>query len=231
MMRIHVFQHVPYEDAAFIAEWASNRGHDLSVTRFFEQPAFPSPGDFDWLVILGGPMGAMDDEAFPWLADERACIRQAIDAGKTVLGICLGAQIIAAVLGARVFRNAFREIGWYPVTFTMEGRRNGLFNSFPPIQQVFHWHSDTFELPEGATLIARSDASKNQAFVYGERVVGIQFHCELSADSVRLLIENCGNQIDNTPWVQRAEELLRHVDMVPRLNAFMESFLNRLENL
>jgi GMP synthase-like glutamine amidotransferase len=111
-MHIHYFQHDHFEDLGFIGEWAANHNFTTSVTRFDQKPEFPSHDDYDWLVILGGKMGVNDSAEFPWLTEEIAFIKQAIRKGKTVIGICLGSQLIATALGARVYRNTEPEIGF-----------------------------------------------------------------------------------------------------------------------
>jgi len=111
-LRIHYLQHVSFEGLGSIAEWVTSNGHELTSTQFFINSYLPEPADIDWLIIMGGPMGVYDEDKYEWLTAEKQFIKKAIDAGKTVIGICLGAQLIAKVLGAKVYPNQKRAIGW-----------------------------------------------------------------------------------------------------------------------
>lgn len=206
-MRIHCLQHVPFEGPANIADWAVRKGHDILVTAPYEGDPLPSPADFDRLVVMGGPMGAHDEAEHPWLAAEKVLLRESIDAGKSVVGVCLGAQLIAAALGARVYRNAHKEIGWMPVQLTEAGRASAIFGFLPQCLDVFHWHGDTFELPEGAVHLASSEACAHQAFLYDGRVLGLQFHLESTPASVRDIVANCADDITPGAHVQGAERM------------------------
>lgn len=207
-MRIQCLTHVHFEGPAGIEDWARSRGHDLDVTPMFSGSLPPKPGSYDWLVVMGGPMSVGDDDTYPWLADEKRTIRAAIDAGKRVLGVCLGAQLIAQVLGARVYRNPHPEIGWMPVELTPEALESPLLGFLPPSLQVFHWHGDTFDLPQGAIHLARSGACAHQAFSYAGRVLGLQFHLESTPASVRDIVAHCADEIRPAPYVQDAARML-----------------------
>jgi GMP synthase-like glutamine amidotransferase len=207
-MRIQCLTHVPFEGPAAIADWAQSRGHAIDVIPSYAGVAPSGPESYDWLVVMGGPMGVADEDAFPWLAPEKRVIRDAVDAGKTVVGVCLGAQLIAEVLGGQVYRNAHREIGWMPVELTPEGLESPLLDFLPPSLQVFHWHGDTFGLPPGAVHLARSGACAHQAFFYEGRVLGLQFHLESTPTSVRELVTHCADELRPGPFVQSAERML-----------------------
>lgn len=201
-MRLQVVQHVPFEDAGSIASWALGKGHDATAMLAGTAP-FPSPDDYDMLVVMGGPMGVHDVERHPWLEDEKRAIGEAIEAGRVVLGVCLGAQLVAAVLGAPVVRAEKREVGWYPVRLTDEARSLPLFKGAPRSFKAFHWHEDTFGIPEGATRIGESAACRNQGFLYGDRVLGLQFHLEVDAETVERFIDEYGAEPDGEGAVQR----------------------------
>src|SRR5450432_676556 len=144
--RIHFFQHVRFETPGMIAEWASEKEYVTGYSLFFEKEyQIPRIENIDWLVVMGGPMSVHDEEKLPWLKIEKEFIKKCIDANKTVVGICLGSQLIAEVLGAKVFKNAFTEIGIMPVEWTAEAGTSFLFNHFPKTQNVFHWHGETFD--------------------------------------------------------------------------------------
>lgn len=211
-IRIQFAQHVPFEDPGAILKWAESRGHDYAVTRLYAGEALPSPGSWDWLILMGGPMSVHDEDEFAWLKQEKAAVAGAISSGKVVIGFCLGAQLIAAALGAKVYPNDHKEIGWYPVQWT-PGSPAKLRLSLPPGElPVFHWHGETFDLPAGAALLASSAACRNQAFAYGESVFGFQFHLEMLQSNINAIIGNCGAELQHAPYIQRKEEILKESD-------------------
>jgi GMP synthase-like glutamine amidotransferase len=230
LMKIHYLQHVPFEDLANIEAWAKDRGHDLSKTLLFQEESPPKLSEFDWLIIMGGPMNIYEDDKYPWLVKEKTFIRQAIESDKIVLGICLGAQLIADVLGGKVHRNDYREIGWFPVRLTDEGAASRIFGVLPERFMAFHWHGDTFEIPPGAMRMAKSAECKNQAFMKG-KAIGLQFHLESSVESIDHLILNCADELTDGRFVQGPKELLSHRDRFPELKALMELFLDNLETV
>lgn len=205
-MRAHTLQHVPFEGLGSIAPWLAAAGYDITATRFFESAELPDVDEIDLLVVMGGPMSVNDEERFPWLAAEKRFIQAAIQAGKPVLGVCLGAQLIASAAGARVFANPQKEIGWFPV----EGIDSGSHMQFhfPPLTTVFHWHGETFDLPTGAVRLARSDACPNQAFQLGRSVIGLQFHLETTPASARDMVTNCHAELIPAEFVQSEEHIL-----------------------
>lgn len=207
-MRIHYLQHVSFEGLGNIEPWAIEQGHALSRTRFFADEPLPMVGDFDWLVILGGPMNVYEHDRYPWLTAEKAFISESIGADKRVLGICLGAQLIADVLGGPVGRNRHREIGWHDVELTASGRQSPLLAGLPERFTPFHWHGDTFAIPPGAEHLASSSACQNQAFQYGDRVLGVQFHLDYAPESVELMIRNCASDLAYNRYVQPPDVLL-----------------------
>lgn len=229
-LRIHYIQHVRFEGLGSIEPWAMARGHQLSVTRTFARDPFPSPEDYDWLIVMGGPMGAYDEDKHVWMAEEKSTIRAAIDAGKCVLGICLGSQLIADVLGARVYPGPEKEIGWLPITKSESGRAHPLFAAMPDPFTVFHWHGDTFDLPAGATLLASSAGTRHQAFIYGDRVVGLQFHLENSAETIAGMVEHGADELDTSHrYVQSADAIragLSHCEANVRV---LEALLLQME--
>jgi GMP synthase (glutamine-hydrolysing) len=226
-MKIHTLQHDAAEGPGHIEPWARGRGHTLSATQLFNDEPLPSPEDFDWLVVMGGPMNVYQTAEFPWLTREKRFIEAALHAKKTVVGMCLGAQLLADVLGARVRRNEHAEIGWFPVQLTPDGQRSTLLSSLPAEFTVLHWHGDTFELPRGATHLARSEACANQAFTYGPRALGLQFHLEFSSQSVRALLQE-DEQLGSGPYIQTAHELLTHDERFVQSNRMLDGILDRL---
>lgn len=226
-LRIHYFQHVPFEGLGSIEPWARARGHTLSVTRLFTDDPLPALDSFDWLIVMGGPMGVYEGARFPWLYGEVATIKAAIARGKRVLGICLGAQLIAAALEAAVYPAAEREIGWWPIEKTAAG---GLLAALPEGATVFHWHGDTFDIPAGAERLARSAGCANQAFSYGGRVLALQFHCEVTLDGMeQMLVEGGGELIEGRPYIQSAAAIRAGGAQVPANNAAMAALLDAIE--
>lgn len=229
-MRIHYLQHVPFEDLANIEVWADMKGHSVSGTSLSDGERLPAVSGFDWLIVMGGPMGVHDEERYPWLVREKEFISETIDAGKAVLGICLGAQLIADVLGADVRRNRHREIGWLPVSLTAEARRSRTFGKLPDRFMAFHWHGDTFDIPSRCMRTAESEGCENQAFeCNGGRVVGLQFHLESSPKSVWELIKNCGGDMVEGEYVQDAETMLSYDDGFREIRSTMTILLDSME--
>jgi GMP synthase-like glutamine amidotransferase len=199
-VRIHSLQHVPFENLASIGRWAERRGHSVSVSKLYAGDPLPDVESFDVLVVLGGPMNADDDAIHPWLAEEKRLIGQAIEAGRKTLGVCLGSQLIARVLGARVYPHEHKEIGWFPVNSTEAAKQAGWFadDAFP----AFHWHGDTFDLPDGAVLLATTEACRHQAFAWKDHVLGLQFHLEATTESVAEMLDHERDDLTAGPYVQ-----------------------------
>ncbi|MGZ3595178.1 MAG: type 1 glutamine amidotransferase [Syntrophales bacterium] len=230
-MRIHYFQHVPFEGLGSIEQWILGRRYHLTVTRLYQGDPMTEMEGFDLLVIMGGPMGVHDEDRFPWLAIEKRFIEKAMNEGKAVLGICLGAQLIADVLGAKVYPNRTREIGWFPIELTAAGRRSPLFGFLPERLEVFHWHGDTFDLPTGAVHIARSWACIHQAFAYNERIIGLQFHLESTLEGVEALIENCSEELADSRYIQASRQLKAHAQAFHVINRVMDELLSGIEKI
>ncbi len=209
-MRAHCFQHVPFEGLGSIGHWLEDAGYGLTVTRFFEQPELPAVEDVDLLVVMGGPMSANDQERYPWLVAEKVFIRAMIEADKPVLGVCLGAQLIASAMGAPVYPNPVKEIGWFPVESVPPDPLLASADTFrfPSVFKAFHWHGETFDLPSRGVRLASSPACANQAFQLGRAVIGLQFHLEVTPESVRQLVQHCGDELVEAPGIQPAAELL-----------------------
>lgn len=208
-MRIQIFQHVPFEGSAAISQWAAQKGYPIAKTHLYAQPELPAPDDFDWLIVLGGPMGANDDKRYPWLTQEKQLIEAAIRAEKKILGICLGAQLVARVLGADVRQNKHKEIGWFPLAFTDEALDSPLFKGFPRSLDVMHWHGDTFDLPPGYARIASSQACLNQGFMNPDGdILGLQFHMEWDREMAEILIKNCIEDLQDGSFIQNPTEIL-----------------------
>jgi GMP synthase-like glutamine amidotransferase len=207
-MRVHWLQHAEHEGLGCIEPWLRERGHRLRGTRLQRGEDLPAVDEFDWLIVMGGPMNIYEHDRHPWLTREKFLIRDACVMNKRVLGICLGSQLVADVLGGAVSQADEPEIGWFDVMLNDEARRSHLFNGFPEVFTAFHWHGDTFQLPPGATPLMSSQACARQAFSWGEgRVLGLQFHLEVELEDARRWLET--DAPEPRRFVQGAAEILR----------------------
>lgn len=227
-MKIHYFQHASFEEADYILDWAKANNHTLTNTLFFEEVhRIPSVDDIDGLIILGGPMNVYEEEKYPWLKDEKAFIRAVIDAGKPVLGICLGGQLIATVLGSSVKSAPNKEIGWFPVMPTEDAVQVEWFHALMkdnPI--VFHLHSDQFEIPEGAVNLAYSTANRNQAYILGDRILGLQFHMEMREEDYDTIYGYVDSELAPGAHIQDKETIKAgFIQYTTALNKFCDTVL------
>ena len=278
-MRAHYLQHVPFEGLGSIERWLQRAGYQVTGTQFYASAELPPAAEVDLLVALGGPMSVNDEGQHPWLAAEKRFIRELIALERPVLGVCLGAQLIASALGAAVYPNPVKEIGWLPIqglapgatapdraayesggpgagkagaaaggggqgtdpqdAARAAGAADGLGGDhpavsaepiatfrFPPFMEVFHWHGETFDLPEGAVRLARSNGALNQAFQLGSSVIGLQFHLDTTAASARELIDNCRAELVPSMYVQAEGRILAaSPDKYRALNGWMDKVL------
>ena len=232
-MQIHCLQHVSFETPGTISEWALLNGHAMSYTNLFEKEfVFPDLRAFDTLLIMGGSMNVDEEEKFSWLRTEKIFIKNAIDAGKKIIGICLGAQLIARVLGCAVYPGKEKEVGFFPVRFSAAARNHSLFNHFSDTCILFHWHGDTFDLPENARVMASSVACKHQAFLMNDTVLGLQFHLEMNEATLeQMLLHDGGELAEKGNYIQEVSEIRKgfgHLaenrkDMFVLLNKFFNS--------
>ena len=222
-MRVHWLQHADFEDLGCIAPWLAQRGDTVSCTRLQQGEAPPSVDRFDWLIVMGGPMNIYEYDAHPWLRAEKALIRSAIDSGKKLLGICLGSQLIADVLGGPVTRNAHSEVGWFDLELSEAGRRSKFFGGFPPRFTAFHWHGDTFALPPGTQTLMSSEACAHQAYELDGRIAAIQFHLEVTAANAREWFQH--ERPAPARYVQPPESILASLDHFAGNNRLMLQLL------
>jgi GMP synthase-like glutamine amidotransferase len=183
-MRALVLQHIACEPPGVFEDVLHERGVELHRVELDEGERLPSWREFDAIVAMGGPMSVNDDAELPWLTEEKRAIGEAVRAGKPYWGVCLGVQLLAAALGARVYPGPEPEVGLLPVELTQEGRADPVFAGLVSGLATLQWHGDTFDLPDGAVRLASSPAYANQAFRFG-RAYGVQFHLEVSADMAR----------------------------------------------
>jgi len=205
-MKVHWFQHVEFEGLGLIESWMRARGHEITVTRWWAgETAGAEVAECEWLIVMGGPMNIYQHRDFPWLVAEKATIGAAMARGARVLGVCLGAQLIADVAGGKVLQNPEREIGWWTVRVLEPERGLGV----PGAEvTVLHWHGDTFTLPPGARRLAESEGCAQQAFALGERVLGLQFHLEMGAGALEEMVKAGADELaGGGRWVQSAEAI------------------------
>ncbi len=227
-MRAHYLQHVPFEGLGSIEPWLKSAGYEIKNTRLFETTELPDLQEVDILIVMGGSMSVNDEDKFPWLVQEKQFIRSAIEANKPVLGVCLGAQLIAIALGARVYQNQCKEIGWFPVQ-GVPATGDSAFR-FPFSVEVFHWHGETLDLPSGAVRLARSEGCENQAFQIGQTVIGLQFHLETTPESAREIVSHCRDELIPSKYVQTEKEILSvKAENYQSINRMMDSLLSFLQ--
>lgn len=248
-MKICILQHVPFEGAGTILPFFQGQSaesgrsqdseHQIQMIHCYQEHQLPRAEEFDLLIVMGGPMSIQDIEEYPYLVGVKALIRAAIDEKKWVLGVCLGAQLVAEALGANVRKNHVKEIGWYPVQQTQQASTSWLADLLPCEFTCLHWHGDTFDIPAGAVHIARSQACENQAFVWGGRVIGLQFHLEFTPDSTQNLIDRSQHELAERQdgadgrsgdWIQTEQQLLDDQSMFDTANHIMAGLLKHIES-
>lgn len=229
VIRVLVIQHSAADSLAAAQRVLDCLGHEVSTVRIDRREPIPSSVEYDALMMLGGPYGMSASEVPDWIADEQALIRKYVDQDRRVMGICLGSQILASSLGAKVRRNEQPEVGWHRVTRVSEESAIAR-GAFPEQMTVFQWHQDTFEIPPGATRLFESSACVNQAYSIDDRVFGFQFHLEANERTVRTFVAVSPLRKRQSPSVQTESEILDGIStylprQVDRLTSFLSRFL------
>jgi GMP synthase (glutamine-hydrolysing) len=230
-MRIHVIDHDPIDfSRTNISMWAEKKGYAYAKTDVFKREPLPSLDGFDWLVVMGGSQHVWDDAAHPWLPKEKAFIGEALAGDKIVLGICFGAQLLAEILGGRVFPNDQEEIGWFKVSLTPRGKKSFLFRRIPDTFMSFHWHSDHFSSPAGCMRLAFTEPTPNQVFVCGNRpIVALQFHPEFTLELVKRFAIDFGQEWVPGPYVSGETAVLAETVGMPDTYWLMERLLDNMD--
>ena len=216
-MKIHCLQHLKNETLGNLGVWIFQNGHTLTKTLLYEESLFPDPEEFDLLLIMGGTMSVYQEDEYQWLKPEKEFVKKAIKTGRPILGCCFGAQMTAEVLGGKVAKNRFKEIGWHTVR-SIEKNLNNNSNlrdsislKLPPCMThsfiTFMWHGDTFEIPSGAVRLFESEACPNQGFIYNGNVLGLQFHPEADRQWVKNLLNNSGHELVEGKYIQSEKEI------------------------
>jgi GMP synthase-like glutamine amidotransferase len=228
-MKIAALFHVSFEKLGLIEDWILEKGYSLTEYHLYNDPRLPLIHEFDMLIVMGGPMSVNDERRFPWLVSEKELIRNCRKSEKPVLGICLGAQLIASALGSRVFPGSHTEIGWFPVEFNQGEEVRKLFPALPVKTIVFHWHGDTFDLPKDALLLGSSEITPVQAYLAYEKLLALQFHLEIKPENISLMINHSGDELVSSRYIQDASELSAGLTNLTENKALLEIFLNFLE--
>jgi len=214
MRKVWVLQQSSPETLGTIADVLGPRRISVEYVRPFQNDPIPQEMDgAEGLIVMGGPMGVRDQGKYPFLREEMRLIEQALKSGKPVLGVCLGSQLLAAALGAKVTLGKKREIGWLPVRLSPEGKRDPLWTGADSSFMAFHWHGDVFDLPAGAVSLASSDLTPHQAFRHGERAYGLLFHLEMTENMIREMIRTFSDDLleqnlDSGWLIEKAAEYL-----------------------
>ena len=216
-------QHVPFETPGYILDWAIVHQQDVAIVTAYTNQDFPIADSVDMLVVMGGPMSVHDERDYPWLVAEKRFVEKVINNEKAVVGICLGAQLIADVLGARVYKNHTKEIGWYEVEKVSS--ENPIAKLLPQTFMAFHWHGETFDIPRGAVHIASTGACANQAFAIDNRIIGLQFHLEITAQGVYDLVQHCGDELKENGHIQSKDDILNGIHYCNTMHEIMDSLL------
>ena len=227
-LRIHIFQHVQFEGPALIGDWAHENNFPVTLTRFFADDPLPAIRSFDLLIVLGGPMGVNDVHQYPWLQEEIDFLKEILGEKIPVLGICLGAQLIAKALGSSVYRGAHKEIGSFPISVAKDNFPEEVKKQIPADPVVFHWHGDTFDLPENSKILASSTATPHQAFLYNDNVIGLQFHLETTEQAMRNLVEHAGDEIVAGRYIQTSQQMLRTTQYIDDNKILLYALLDYL---
>ena len=207
--KVLAFRHVPFESLGMIADSLEQHAIAFEYVDLYRAAACPDTSAIDGLIFMGGPMSANDD--LPYIRWELELIGEAVSRGLPILGICLGSQLIAKALGARVYKNGVSEIGWYPVHWTAAAARDRLHCGLSAPETVFHWHGETFDLPPGAELLAHSEACRNQAYRVGENVYGLQYHLEVTPEMLEDWRSEIPIPIDPQAYAARLKEVAAQV--------------------
>ncbi|NND98892.1 MAG: type 1 glutamine amidotransferase [Pirellulaceae bacterium] len=227
-MKVLAIQHDAADPPAAAGEIVTNLGHELTTIRLDRGDKIPATPDADMLMTFGGGFSFTQGEPPPWFAAEQKLIRDYVDTQRKVLGICLGSQMISSALGGKVRRNDQVEVGWHPVE-SVPGSSSCLTDLFTQPTHVFHWHQDTFSIPDGAKHVLRSQGCDNQGFVIDDRVFAFQCHLEANEKTVRTFLAVSKLWRQDSRFVQTEQEIVGGVDQYfPHQQELLQRILVRL---
>ncbi len=217
---------MPVEGPGTVVDWAAARGFSLHPIKSYRSDCrFPDIADFDLLVVLGGPMSVHDESIYPWLVPEKRFLEQVLKARKKIFGICLGAQLIASLLGGQVRKNHERELGWFPIELLAEAAHCPSLNWLPNHLQVFHWHGETFDIPPKCKNLARSEACQNQIFSFDDHVLGLQCHFEVTLDGIKAMHDSCPADFAPGKFVQSLQNIMERSEHFGSANEILYGIL------
>ena len=235
MKYVYSLEHAPFEEPVYISRWLANHQIPLEHIRLYKGEALPDRAQVRFLIIMGGPMNIYDEEEFPWLIEEKSFIKSVIELEIPVLGICLGGQLVSDVLGGTISKSERPEYGWHtirrirdlPRTLLPLGKSD-MIDLFPDSLEVFQWHQDTFSIPPDAIHLYSSKGCQNQAFLYTDRVIGLQFHPEMDQSSIRQFLNLSGDQSEEEGIIELQKQILTHIDHCTGGHEFIAGVLNYL---
>ena len=228
-MYVLIIKHIDIEGPGLIEYCLKQEKIPYQIVNLEAGSRLPKINDLSHIVILGGPMNVYEEDRYSFLKEEDLFIKEAIQRGKSFLGICLGAQLIAKALGAKVFKAPVKEIGWYDVSLTRIGSIDPFFSRLPKTFSVFQWHGDTFEIPHSAILIATSSLVPHQAFRYGDNAYGLQFHLEVTQDIIREWMETYEEEFEG-PRPPLLSKLRILADTEVKIEPYNEMGMNFLKS-
>jgi GMP synthase-like glutamine amidotransferase len=224
-LSVLVFQHEPDDGPGYLSDALIRHNATLDIVRLDQNGVVTDPSSYDMLLVMGGAMNVYQEDKYPWLIEETQAIRQAVQAGKAVLGVCLGGQLLAKALGAQVHLGAATEIGLIPITLTEAGKSDPLFEGLSQVEAV-EWHDDTFDIPAGAVALARSEGCAHQAFRFGQHAYGLQFHPEVSPQMLSEWIKAEGDSPTDRSSFQEAIEAKAAV-LQTQADGLIDNFIRR----
>ncbi len=226
-METYIFQHVEFEGPGILQKLLESRGHNIHVVKLYAGDPIPHEDDIDFAIMLGGPMSVLDEANYPYFVREKELCRDMIQLGKPLLGICLGAQMIASAFRAAIINAPEKEVGWFPVQWNdcsdKHGTGKGTINAL-------HWHGQMFKIPKEASKLASSEGCENQAFKLGS-AIALQFHLEASPESVKSMLKNCSEDYANTSgkFIQSEKEIRElSSQYMKEANDFMEKIIDSM---
>jgi GMP synthase-like glutamine amidotransferase len=223
-----IYTHHPDEGAGLLKDILRERGWEVKEVKLWNGEPIPEPRSFHLLILMGGPMSVNDEGVHSFLSGEKIFVSRWVREGNPTLGICLGAQLIANCLGARVYRGDKEELGWYEMTVSEEGKDDPLVRGFPQRFPVFQWHSETFDLPEDAILLASARDYPHQAFRFKDMTYAFQFHLEVTEEMLHTWLAGNGIDGDKKKEINAGQHL--HLPVIHRLcRNFMQPFLGSIE--
>ena len=210
-----------------ITEWATARGHSLETYAVYDGVVLPNITQLDGLIIMGGPMSVHDEDLHPWLAEEKIYIQHALCEKKRVMGVCLGAQLIADAMGATISTMPQKEIGWHPIAYSDAMMGHPLIAKLNTAMSAFHWHGECFSIPKGAQPLASSQACANQGFWHEQGILALQCHLEMDAPAIEAICDACSTELSETsPYIQSAETIERNIQHIPAMRSALFHMLD-----